>query len=161
MLFRSQTYAIKLQQLSLEQKLKRNKILPKLDFKYNFLSYNHVDFFATGANAFAENYKFGLKFSMPLLLRESRADLQLTQLKIQETNFQIQQKQIEVSNKIKIYFAEIATYGQQMAIIERNVANYATLLEAEQQKFAIGESSVFLLNSREMKLIEVRRKTRR
>jgi outer membrane protein TolC len=153
-----QTYAIKLQQLSLEQKLKRNKILPKLDFKYNFLSYNHVDFFATGANAFAENYKFGFKFSMPLLLRESRADLQLTQIKIQETNFQIQQKQIEVGNKIKIYFAEIETYGQQMAIIERNVANYATLLDAEQQKFAIGESSVFLLNSREIKLIEVQQK---
>ena len=34
------------------------------------------------------------------------------------------------------------------------VGNYETLLDAEFEKFRIGESSIFLLNSREQKLID-------
>jgi outer membrane protein TolC len=153
-----QLYDFQLQHLALEQRLKRNKILPKLDLKYNFLSYNHVDFFETGAGAFAENYKIGLKFSMPILLRQSRADVQLTQLKIQETNFKLQQKQLEIANKIQNYYAEVNTYNQQLLLVETNLQNYKTLLDGEQQKFQMGESSIFLLNSRELKLIEMQQK---
>ena len=36
------------------------------------------------------------------------------------------------------------------------VENYEKLLEAEIRKFDIGESSLFLINSRESKLIEAR-----
>jgi len=36
--------------------------------------------------------------------------------------------------------------------------NYSALLEAEKTKFSIGESSVFLLNSRENKLFEAQEK---
>lgn len=153
-----QLYQIQLRHLQLERRQKRNKILPKLDFKYNFLAYEHVNFFGTGADAFVENYKMGLKFTMPLFLRQSRADLQLTELKIRETDYKIQQKQLETQNKIRAYYAEINTYAQQLALIQRNVQNYQALLAAEQEKFKIGESSVFLLNSRESKLIEAQQK---
>ncbi|MGQ3015574.1 MAG: TolC family protein, partial [Flavobacteriales bacterium] len=38
------------------------------------------------------------------------------------------------------------------------VNNYQRLLDAENRKFGIGESSLFLLNSRESKLIESQQK---
>lgn len=153
-----QIYNLQIQHFQLDQKLKRNKILPKLDLKYNFLANQRVDFFAPGAGAFVENYKFGLKFSMPIFLRHSRAELELNKLKIQETRFKQQQKELEIRNKIRNYFAEVATYEQQLALIEQNLQNYRRLLDAEQEKFRLGESSIFLLNSREMKVIEMLQK---
>ena len=38
------------------------------------------------------------------------------------------------------------------------VINYQSLLDAETEKFRVGESSIFLLNSREQKLIEAQMK---
>ncbi len=39
-------------------------------------------------------------------------------------------------------------------MIEDIVADYQTMLSAEERKFEVGESSVFLINAREQKLIE-------
>ena len=81
-------YNFKLQNLDLERKLKVNNLLPKLDFKYNFLSTEHVDFFASSAAAPVENYKLGVKFSMPIFIRKERADLALVKLKLKATSYQ-------------------------------------------------------------------------
>lgn len=151
-------YGLKLQELSLDYKLKRNKLLPKLDLKYNFLSYNGADFFRTGGDAFIENYKFGMKFSVPIFLRQARANLDLNRIKTQETNYKLSQKRLEIQNKIRIYAVEVQNYTQQIALLKNNVQNYERLLEAEQDKFRLGESSIFVLNSRELKLIETQQK---
>lgn len=153
-----QLYRFQLQNLAIEGKLKANKQLPKLDLKYNLLAYNGADFFYTGADALAENYKWGVKFSMPLLLRQSRADYQLNQIKIRETQFKLDQKGLELANKVRNYFAEVNNYTAQVAILQNNVDNYQRLLAAEQDKFQLGESSVFLLNSRELKVVETQQK---
>ena len=47
---------------------------------------------------------------------------------------------------------------RQIVTQEEMVTNYSTLLQAENEKFRIGESSIFLLNSREQKLIEAQLK---
>ena len=39
-------------------------------------------------------------------------------------------------------------------LIDEIVTNYTTLLSAEERKFSFGESSLFLINSRESKLID-------
>lgn len=151
-------YNLKLQELGLDYKLKKNKLLPKLDLKYNFLAYNTANFFETGAGAFAENYKFGVKFSMPIFLRSARANLDLNKIKTQETNYKLSQKRLEVQNKTRLYAAEIRNYTEQIKLISNNVQNYERLLNAEQEKFGLGESSIFVLNSRELKLIETQQK---
>ena len=153
-----QLYQIQLKSLELERKVKRNKLMPKLEVKYNFLAFDKVNFFETGANAFAEQYKMGMKFSMPLFLRQATADIELNKIKIEETNYKIQQKQLEIRNKLNMYYALMQTYNTQMQMVEQTLANYERLLEVEQQKFQMGESSMFLVNSRETKLIEARQK---
>jgi len=150
-------YDFKLRNLLIEQKLKKNKILPSLDLKYNFLSYEHVDFFHT-AGAPIENYKLGIKFKMPLFLRKERADIKLNQLKIREVNYQQQTKQQELKVKIQNYFNTFQTYARQINQIEQMIENYGILLEAEQLKIGIGESSLFLINAHKNQLLEAQLK---
>jgi hypothetical protein len=48
----------------------------------------------------------------------------------------------------------VESYNRQFAIAEIMVGDYSALFEGERQKFAAGESSLFLVNTRESKLIE-------
>ena len=52
----------------------------------------------------------------------------------------------------------MATLERQIRLSTDMLQNYEDLLQAENEKFRIGESSVFLLNSREQKLIAARKK---
>ena len=151
-------YNLQLSSLNIDQQLKNNKLLPKLDLKYNFLAYGGTNFFPNSGLDFANNYKLGLKFSYPLLTRQSRADVNLNQIKTTEVKFKQAQKQLELSNKLKNYYVEMQNYQQQINILKQNVRNYETLLAAEYEKFRLGESSIFVLNSREIKLIETQQK---
>lgn len=151
-------YDFKLQNLDLERKLKVNNLLPKLDFKYNFLSTEHVDFFASSAAAPVENYKLGVKFSMPIFIRKERADLALVKLKLKATSYQQEAKRRDLQIKVENYFNEVQNFALQTTTIEQLVANYATLLEVERVKFSIGESSVFMVNTRETQLLDAQMK---
>ncbi len=155
-----QYYEFKLNTLNIDRRLKQNKLLPKLDVKYNFLSTNDIDFFdnATTAATPIQNYKLGIKFSMPLFLRKERMELKLNQLKRQETNYQQQAKQQELSVKIQNYFAAVQAYADQVALTASIVDNYELLLEGEVTKFDNGESSLFLINTRETQLFNANQK---
>lgn len=153
-----QKYVFKLQDLELERKLKANKLLPKLDLKYNFLSTKHVAFFDGTAAAPIENYKLGVKFSMPILLRKERADLKMNALKQRETNYLQDAAAQELKIKIENYFNTVQTNVAQVEQLEKMIQNYVLLLEAEQTKLRLGESSVFMVNTRENQLLEARLK---
>lgn len=151
-------YDFKLQNLDLERKLKVNNLLPKLDFKYNFLSTEHVNFFGTSAAAPVENYKLGVKFSMPIFIRKERADLALVKLKLKATSYQQEAKRRDLQIKVENYFNEVQNFALQTTTIEQMVANYTALLEVERVKFSIGESSVFMVNTRENQLLNAQMK---
>lgn len=151
-----QLYDFKLQNLAVEQKLKRDKLKPKLDVQYNFLADPSGEGTATGVSV--NNFKWGLAFSMPVALRTARSDIQLNDIKIQETNYALLQKQQELVNKVQYYAFQLDNLKSQIALSKNNVKNYAALLAAERQKLEIGESSLFLINSRENKLIEAQLK---
>lgn len=141
----------KLSYVEIEQKLKREKLKPKLKIKYNPL-------LKTSQNSLAPNfsindYKWGFDFSMPLLLRSERADVQRGEVKIQETKLDIQNKRNELQNKIESSSAQQQLLQEQLVLLRQNVENYKRLLEGENEKFNYGESSVFLLNKRQEKYI--------
>lgn len=156
-------YDLKLKQLDLERRLNAEQLKPTLNLKYNMLN-EPID-----GDAFSgfstQNYKWGVDFNIPIFLRESRGRLNITKLKIQETNLEVEIKWLELSNKIKSYHNELITLEQQIQLFNSAVSNYFKLMEAEKQKFFMGESSVFLINSREatyvqsaIKLIELQAK---
>ena len=59
-----------------------------------------------------------------------------------------------LKNKIKAYQVEIDNLFDQISLFRQAIENYKNLVYGEQRKFEEGESSLFLVNSRENKLIE-------
>ena len=56
--------------------------------------------------------------------------------------------------KLKQYYAGYQNFKKQSSIQAQQVTNYQRLALAEESRFKQGESSLFLMNSRETKLIE-------
>ena len=145
-------YDYKLGMISIDRRLKAEYLKPKLNLNYNVLNEPvNNDVLAGLSN---QNYKWGMEFSFPVLLREQRGDLQLADIKIQDTELSRDQKLLELTNKVKQYYNELLTLRSQITLYNDAVINYRRMLEGEKQKFEMGESSLFLINSRELYLIE-------
>jgi len=157
-----QTYQFKLAQLNIDRRLALEGLKPKLDLEYNLLG----DGLRFGAgndgngleNLLLQNFKWGLSFSFPLFLRKERGKLELTRLYIADTDLAVQQKRLEIVNKVREAYRQWENTQQQIALYESIAANYQRLLEAENERFRLGESSIFLINAREQKLIEAQLK---
>ncbi|GAA0873220.1 TolC family protein [Gangjinia marincola] len=140
----------KLDQLNVDRRLKANKLLPTLDLEYNFLSQTpeETQSFNTA------NYKSGFVFSVPLFLRKERGDLKLAKIKVQDAELDLSLAEITIKNDILGIYQELDSYVLQNDLILNIVDNYSRLVAAEERKFSFGESSLFLVNTREQKLIE-------
>ncbi len=144
----------KIEGLEVDRRLKANKLLPKIDLEYNFLT-ETPDI----ANSFAaQEYKGGVTFRFPLFLRKERGDLKLAKFKVQDAEFERKTTQVNIQNKINAIYAELESFETQNALIDGIVRDYNTLLAAEERKFSFGESSLFLINSRERSLINAQLK---
>jgi outer membrane protein TolC len=129
--------------------LKKEKLKPKLNANYNVLS-NGLSF----NPLFTDNYKWGISFSTSTLFRAEKGELELTKIKIENTDLLRQQKELELRNKLQLAFNEVDNALIQLQLYTKTVENYRQLLTLENARFQLGESSLFLLNSREIKLIE-------
>jgi len=134
--------------------LKLNNLLPRVDFQYNFLTQEPLIL-----NTYTDsNYKVGLGISMPLFLRKERGDLTLAKIKLKETEYKLTTTEIGLKNKRDQLLNASKSYTKQFDIVNNLVKDYTLLLTAEERKFDLGESSIFLINSRESKLIDVKLK---
>jgi outer membrane protein TolC len=134
--------------LKVEKQLKANALLPKLDVSYNYLSQpSAID------NYRMQDYKIGLNFSIPIFLRKERAGLKLAKLKIQDSEFSLQFERKNLENKLKSQQQEIMSLQIQQEYNTKLVRDFSTLLSAEDRLFNMGESSLFLINSRENTLV--------
>jgi outer membrane protein TolC len=142
----------KINGLIIDKKLKQNKLLPKLDVYYNLLSPS------VAANRFnTANYKSFVHFSVPLFLRTERGDVRVAKIKLQEAGFERAAISLSIRNNIDVVNAEIASLEIQYGIIKLIITDYMALLSAESRSFFLGESSLFLINAREQKLIDAKR----
>ncbi|NER16865.1 TolC family protein [Spongiivirga citrea] len=149
-----QSLDAKIKGLKVEQKLKRNKLLPRIDLQYNFLTeqYDQLSSLNTA------NYKSAVNISFPLFLRKERGNLKLANYKLQDARFERMSESLKIQNKITAVNTEIRSLNEQNQLIEEIVSDYEKLVLAEERKFFLGESSLFLINSREQKLIDSRLK---
>jgi outer membrane protein TolC len=138
----------KIAMLKVDRKLKANALLPKLDLSYNYLSEpSYID------NYRFEDYKIGLNFSFPLFLRKERGSLKLADLKIKDSEFNLQFERKNLENKIKSQQQEIVSLEKQQEYNDKLVKDFSKLLNAEDRLFEMGESSLFIINSRENSLV--------
>ena len=144
----------KIKSLTIDKKLKMNNLLPKLDVQYNFLTQNRNQINSLNT----ENFKAGINFKLPLFLRKERGDYKLAKIKLQDTKYENEVARITIKNKVNAIQQELKSYTTQNSLTTDIVRDYGTLLKAEDRKFFLGESSLFLVNYREVKLIDAKLK---
>lgn len=147
-------YTNKLEYLNVEKQLAFQSLLPKLDFKYNQISKNYNLAATTIQPLFQTNFQYGINFSMPLRISEGRGEFRKSKLRIQEVKYDQDFKQRVILNKIKQEFNQLNTIVKQISVQNDLLRNQNVLLQGEKVKFENGESSLFLVNSREQKAIE-------
>ncbi len=141
-------YDFKIDQLSVEKRLKQDKLKPSLNVNYNPL-------FKTDnlALSYQNNYKWGISVGFPTFLRKERGELQLTKIKIENTTYEKINKRNELMNKVKSTINELNNYRSQIDMYTMNTNNYERLWQSEKSLFSSGESSLFMINTREMSYI--------
>jgi outer membrane protein TolC len=154
-----QQYDYKIDVLKVERQLKFQQLLPKVDFSYNQLG-KGTEWYNTSLSGplFGNNFQYGLKMEMPLRLSEGRAGYKQARLKVEFTQLERFQKMQMVNVKVKSYYNEMVTLRNQIELQSNNYNNYKLLVKAEEVRFANGESSLFLINSREAKALEALQK---
>lgn len=138
----------KIDLLTVEKKMKASMLLPKIDVGYSYLAQPNP----TTLNS-NDNYKVGVDFYFPLFLRKERGSLKFAQYKIQESEFIRDLEKVQLTNKIIAQKTEIQSLTKQQKLIDKLVSDYDTMLQSEERLFTLGESSLFLINTRENNLV--------
>lgn len=149
-------YGLKINELELQQNLMREDLKPDFRIQFNpLVGTSNSDLFLPYEIA---NYKLGLNFNYTFLQRKTRGKLDLNKVKLQETQLNIESKKQQIQNNLEFLLQNEEIYNEQLSVMESMVVDNERLLNAELKKYAIGESSIFLINTREIKFIESRLK---
>ena len=138
----------KIDLLNVEKRMKANMLLPKIDVGYSYLAQSNP----TIPNN-SDNYKVGVDFYFPLFLRKERGSLKIAKYKIQESEFTRDLEKLQLTNKISAQKTEIQSLTKQQKLINNLVDDYDKMLKSEERLFTLGESSLFLINTRENNLV--------
>lgn len=140
--------------LDVERRLKTQQLLPVVKLKYNFLSESLSEF--NTSPFFENNYKWGVSFYTPLLLRKTRGALGLTKAKIEMKQTSRDLKELQLRTKLESELYNWSILNQQVSTISQNVKSLEALLTGESRRFEIGESTLFLVNAREVAVFDSR-----
>jgi outer membrane protein TolC len=151
-------YDEKLKALEINRRLAFQELLPTINLKYNQLGKGYDIIKTAGAFLSENNYRFGMSFSLPLRLSQGRGEYKLAKLKINETVVEQDLTRLLIINKVTTAFNELINTKKQIALQEEVYKNFLRLQQAEETRYFNGESSLFLINSRETKAIEARQK---
>jgi len=86
-------------------------------------------------------------------LRKERGNLKLAKFKVQETEFLLEFERLQLQNKINAQKIELTSYLKQIDFAKSLADDNEKMLKSEEKLFLFGESSLFLINSRENNLV--------
>ena len=138
--------------------MKFQELLPEINAKANLLNRDFNPVKNAGLPLLENNNKWGVGVKIPLLFRQGRGEYKMAKLKLEENNLYFKQKIVETENKIRDYYNRVTILQTQIATANSALINYNSLLKNELLRFNNGESSLFLVNSRENKVLEIKQK---
>lgn len=151
-----QVYLYKSDYLTYQKRYQQEQLKPELNLKYNAITEPvNGDPLSTYS---INNYTWGLEFSSSIFLREERGALQMTSIQMEELKYEINLKRETLFYKANYASNEWRFTEQQVLLFNQTVKDYSQLLAAEKTMFDIGESSLFMVNSREMDFIQAQLK---
>jgi outer membrane protein TolC len=142
---------IKLKELEVQQKFQKNNLLPKIDLKYNALNepIGSDPLVAFNSN----NFKWGMQFSMPIFLRQERGSLRNNSLHIKQLSLDSTLFKATLYYYANGQLNNWTTAAEQVVNYRQMAADLKVLLIGERRKFEVGESSIFMVNTREIAYI--------
>lgn len=145
---------VKLDQLEIDRRLAAEYIKPKLDLSYNFLNQPITPTGDFQSFTFLNDYKFGLDFAMPILIRKERAKLAQAKIKIKGATYELTQTEREIINQLNMIFNQLVNTNQILEQQNAVAVYYQQLLNAEIFNLENGESDLFKINVQQDKLIQ-------
>ncbi|WP_207427401.1 TolC family protein [Pedobacter sp. SYSU D00535] len=152
------SYEFKLRDLAIERRLKAESLRPELNLQLGLLNKGRTPLRNLNADYWNNNNKIGLQFAFPLTLSTARGELAEAKIKIQNTQLEQTLARNELENKARQNIAELTNLQNQLQILRQSYTANEQLLKGEEMRFRLGESSLFLVNSRESKLLELNEK---
>lgn len=138
--------------LEVERRWKAEQLKPVVKINYNFLSETLQGI--EPSPFFDNNYKFGVTLSTPIFLRKERGSLGITKAKINMTGYKRDLTYQKLVADLEKQYNNYLVLNRQLSTFESNITGLERLLEGEQIKFDLGESSLFLINAREVGLFD-------
>lgn len=150
-----QIQQFKLNQSAVDLQLQKEQLKPDLSLKYNMLNE------PIGNNPFAQyaitNYQWGASFNYAILTRKERGNVQLAKIKLEDQRLSLAIKEQEMEYKITAAETNYTTAVNQYIWTRKIVESTFTLYNSEQTMFNIGESSVFMINTRETNYLKAQK----
>ena len=153
-----QSYSFKLRDLEIERRLKAQNLLPEFGLQLGLLNKGRSPLRNVNADYWNNNNKVGLRFSLPLTLSTARGELAEAKVKIMDTQIEQDLTRNSIQAKYRQNSAELINLRSQLQLLKQTFGANEQLLRGEEMRFRVGESSLFLVNSRETKLLELREK---
>lgn len=152
------SYGFKLRDLEIERRLKAENLRPTIDLQLGILN--------SGSNAFRNlnvpygqnNNKIGIQVAFPLTFATARGELAEARIKLRDTRLEESLVRNDLNVKLNQNNAEKETLRSQLVLIRQLLEANQKLLEGEELRFKFGDSSLFLVNARESKLLEIQEK---
>lgn len=144
----------KRQQLDADVRWARESFKPQVDLSYSFIDAPLNPDFETSSIDFGDNYKMGVDFSFPILLRKERGKLQQTKLKIESNEYELAQNQLAIKNDVIARYTQSIAFQDLLRQYQGVSNNYEKLLNAEIINLENGETDLFKLNIQQDKFIE-------
>lgn len=153
-----QQYEFRQRMLKFERRLKTEKFKPVLNLNYNLLTAGTNTDGIGLASLSANNYKVGVQLYFPLAVREAIGGVRKIRWKEAELEFTRTRRERETANAVAQAEFELKAaldlWGQTLDVL----ANQEALVKGEMERFENGESSLFLVNTRQQKLLELQLK---
>lgn len=151
-------FDFKLRDLEIERRLKAENLRPTVDLQLGLLNSGLNNFRNLNASYWENNNKIGLKVSFPLTFASARGELAESVIKFKDTQIEQSLMRNGLEVKMKQNRAELNTLQAQLNLMEQTLQAHQRLLKGEEIRFSLGESSLFLINARENKLLEIQEK---
>lgn len=140
--------------LKVDKKLKQQYFIPKLSVSANMLSKGYNTDFTLSQTFLENNHKLGATLNIPLFYRDAIGGFRMAKFKVIETELEQSNQLLQIENKVRSYYNEVLAIQKQIDIYTEVYKNNQKLFYGEQFRFKNGESSLFILNTRENKLLE-------
>lgn len=141
--------ALEQRQMQVEQRLAREQLRPDLRLEAQVVSYDDNPLGVT-------DVKLGFKINQPLFLRRGRSEVAQAEIEVQALRFEQDLARRAIRADVDAMLVALRQSLRRVAAAERRVELAERLQEAEQRRFELGESTLFLVNQREQALAEAR-----